>query len=117
MPNAHAPVELMRTELPFPVQVDNYVLAGAAKTATKPAGVVWALISVSSLCYMTSVGTAIVPVADTGSGGGAPAAGAGSFPVHPGQNLLFNVKSILAFSIIGTAVAAVAWYGDHGGGL
>ncbi len=112
-----APVELARLQLPFPSYVDNRVLAGAAETITKPAGASWLLLSVTALCYINSQGAAIVPVADTGSGGGAPALGDGSFPVHAGQDLLLNVRGIAAFSIIGTAVCGLAWFPDHSDGV
>ena len=36
-----APVELVRTELPFPAFVYNLTMAGVAQTVTIPAGVSW----------------------------------------------------------------------------
>lgn len=114
MPAPTAPVELVRKELPLPSYVDNVVLAGAAKTITFPAGVSWVRISVTALSYIRVGSTAIVPAADTGSGGGAPALGEGSFPIHPGQDGFFYLKGNLSFSIISpAAVVAVAYYRDH----
>ncbi len=109
-----APVELIRQQLPLPAYVDNVVLAGAAKTITVPTGASWVWISVSDTCYLRVGTAAIVPTADTGSGGGAPALGEGSFPLKVGDTgLLFPTAGVLAFSIIGTAVVSLAWYRDH----
>lgn len=101
-----APVELKRTALPFPIKVDNLVLTGTAKTFTKPAGAAWALISVTALCFIRAGGTAIVPVGDVTNG-------EGSFPVHAGQDVFFNVESITSFTIIGTATGSTGWFRDH----
>lgn len=102
-----APVELKRTALPFPVYVDNRVLAGSAETFTKPAGAAWALISASAITYVRTGGTAVVP-------GSNVVDGTGSFPVHAGQDIFLNVESIASFSAIATGVVAVAWFRDHG---
>ena len=106
MPTANAPADLIRKEPVFPLQVDNVVLAGAAKTVTKPAGKVWALISVSALCYIRTGGAAVVPGADVTDG-------SGSFPISPQYGIMFNMTGVATFSIIGTAVVGIAWYGDH----
>lgn len=110
MPAPTAPVELIRTELPFPSQVDNQVLAGAAETITVPADVSWVWISVSALCYIRTGGTAVVPGLDVTDG-------TGSFPVNVGNGLFLNVRTIATFSIIGTAVVGLAWYRDRDDGI
>lgn len=111
---ATAPTDSIRTTYPVPDYIDNFVLAGAAKTVTYPTWARLARVSVSDLCYLRRTGTAIVPIADTGSGGGAPALGAGSWPIHPTQDVEFNLAGALSFSIIGTAVVAVAYFRDAG---
>lgn len=102
-----APVELARNQLAFPTNVNNYVLTGTAKTVTVPAGMTWALISVSALCYVNGTAAATVPAGDATDG-------TGSLPISPQYGIFFNVRGLASFSIIGTAVAGVGWYRDHG---
>lgn len=103
----YTPVELIRRELPFPQQVDDIHLIGAAVTVTKPARASWVLILPSVLIYANgSGGAAVVPSATVTDG-------SGSFPVHPQYGIFLNVKSIPSFSLIGTAECAVCWYAEQ----
>lgn len=115
MPYPTAPVELIRKDLPAPVLVDNLVLAGAAKTATKPTidpvsgatvEITWLWIAPTASCYMRFDGTAAVPGADITNG-------IGSFPLAAGNGILLNVKNRASVSVIGTAVVGLAWYTDR----
>jgi len=109
----NAPVELIRRELGFPDYVDNYILAGAAVTVTKPSGAIWAVIAPTDVVYICgpAAAPAVVPTVNVTNG-------AGMVPVHPRdpiESRRFNVQSIASFSMIGTAaIVAVMWYGDHG---
>lgn len=100
-----SPVELIRRELPFPTQVDNIHLTGAAVTVTKPARAAWALLLPSVLVYACGSGAAAAPAATVVDG-------SQSFPVYPQFGIFFNVRSLASFSLIGTADVAVCWYAE-----
>lgn len=101
-----SPVELIRRELPFPTQVDNIHLTGAAVTVTKPARAAWALILPSVLAYACGSGAATVPSATVVDG-------SQSFPIYPQYGIFLNVKSLASFSLNGTADVAVCWYAEQ----
>ena len=106
---AAAPVELRRQEFELPDLVTNHALAGAAKTITVPAGMRWALIRSTDTVWLNRTGAATVPAADE-------LTGVGSFPFRVGDDRPFYIPStLLAFSVIGTATVAIAWFRDHGG--
>lgn len=107
------PVELVRTQLPFPSFNYNVVLAGAAKTVTVPAGVSWAFISVTDDAWMAKTAPAAVPAADVLDGTGSVLIQ----PVDTDMARLFYVRGVASFSLIGTANVSIAWYREHSDGV
>lgn len=108
-----APTSFVRDYLTFPDNVWDVVLAGAAVEVTKPTGMVWALILPSAVIYARKKspggGDAAVPAADIVDG-------TGSFSIGPNSDFrekFWNVSSLTSFSLIGTAVVAICWYGEH----
>lgn len=108
MPAPMAPVELVRTELPFPTQVYDIVLAGGATTVLVPSGAKWVEIApVGGEVWIRTGGTAANPGADITDGNG-------SFPVAKDTVKRYRINSILQFSLFGTCSVGLAFYGGHG---
>jgi hypothetical protein len=112
MPAPSVPTETIRFELPAPNDgfTGNTVLAGAAKTITKPAGCRWLWLATSALVYFRFGGTAAVPAGDATTGG--------SMPLNPGNGLILDMNTQASVSVIGAAaVVGYAWFRDREGGL
>jgi len=110
------PVTFVHQQLRFPGFVQTFLLAGAAKTVTKPSWARWAWVKTTEVIFANMNGVATDITGDTGAGG-QPADGEGSFPIFPqdGYAAVFAVGHVpLAFSIFGTGRVAVCWYGDEG---
>jgi len=102
----NAPTELRNQRFRFPDYVDNIILAGAAKTVTRPSWARWAILKVTVRVWIDKDATAVVPTVDVVNG-------AGCFPVEPGELVEMPLDGTLAFSAIGTAILTVMWYGDE----
>ena len=109
----NAPTELRNQRFRFPDYVDNIILAGAAKTVTPPAWARWAVIKVTDRVWIDKDETAIVPTADTDGAGANPDPGHGAFPVEPAEMVEYPLDGTISFSVIGTAILTVMWYGDE----
>jgi hypothetical protein len=107
-----APVELVRQVLPLPKKVDNFAMAGVAKTVTVPAKTLFALIKVTADMNINSNATATDPAADTMDGSND---GSASWVIQASDGpQLFNVGGVATFSVFGTGKFRVSWYGDQG---
>lgn len=108
-----APVELVRTELPFPAFVYNLTLAGVAQTVTVPTGVSWMVIGVDDAIGIRTGGTA--------TAGGTAVDGTGSWLILPADTIearRFRITNISTFSVFGAAAkVAIAFYRDHSDGV
>jgi hypothetical protein len=109
-----APVELVRTELPFPSFVYNLVMAGVAQTVTVPPGVSWMMLAVDDITWINKTGPAAAP-------SGPIVDGTGSWPVLPRDEIAarrFFIRGLVSFSIFGAAAnVAIAFFRDHGDGV
>lgn len=110
MPAPTAPVEAVRHQLRAPDDdfTGNVVLTGAAKTITKPAGARWLHLTASALTYYRFGGSAaVVPAADTTTGG--------SLPLSPGNGLLYDMGAKASVSVnSAAAVIGYTFYRDEG---
>jgi len=105
-----APVELIRQVLALPLKVDNVALAGVAKTVTRPAKAIFALIKVTADMNINRNATATDPAADTQDGAND---GSASWLIQATDGpQLFNVTGVTSFSVFGTGKFRVSWYGD-----
>jgi hypothetical protein len=108
-----APVELVRTELPFPAFVYNLTMAGVAQTVTIPAGVSWMMIGTDDKIGIRTGGTA--------TAGGVAVDGTGSWLILPGDPIearRFRISGVATFSVFGAAAnVAIAFYREHGDGV
>jgi len=107
---ATMPGERIRHELPFPEYVDLLQPGGLAVTVTRPAGMMWLVISCNSgSCYMTKAGTAAPPAATVVDGTGMAMIKATDPP------LVLNMRNVDSFSIIdgGGGDISLWWYRDN----
>lgn len=103
----NAPTEIMNQRFRLPDYVNNVILAGVAKTVTPPTWAAWARVKVTDTVWVDRDATAVVPTVDS-------LLGAGAFPIFTGDGWEeFPLAGVLSFSVIGTAVFTIAYYGDE----